>query len=286
MRPPTAPRRSPLLALIAGAAALVVGTRAQAEPTGPQAAPSVNQCLAASDASFKAANEHRLRAERAQLLVCAAPSCPGEVRAECLRRVDKVNRQIPTVVFSAQDEHGADLGVVRIAIDHDVVTDHSAGLALELDPGEHTFDFESPGRAPVDKELVIVEGQKGRAERVVFSVVPVVEPASHWSSSRRWLAAGVGGAGVVGLGLGAAFGIVALEKKRDANKECPSRTCATQSQVDAWSSASHAGTTSTVFFIAGGALLAGGAVLWVTSPSHHDASVGAGPGQLTFRTKF
>jgi len=47
--------------------------------------PTTADCLAASDASLKAGNEHKVRAERAQLLVYAATTCPADIRKECSR---------------------------------------------------------------------------------------------------------------------------------------------------------------------------------------------------------
>jgi hypothetical protein len=71
--------------------------------------PSIKECLASSEASLKLANDYKLRAERAQLLVCSAASCPAEIRKECLKQVDEVNVAIPSVVFDVKDPDGNDL---------------------------------------------------------------------------------------------------------------------------------------------------------------------------------
>jgi len=50
----------------------------------------------ATEVAVKLGNEHKLRAERSQLLVCAAPSCPADIRKDCSNRVEQVNAQIPS----------------------------------------------------------------------------------------------------------------------------------------------------------------------------------------------
>jgi hypothetical protein len=89
-----------------------------------------------------------------------------------------------------------------------------------------------------------------------------------------------GGIGVVGLGLGTVFGIVAIGDKSsahcDANKFC---------DASSLSSARSAAVVSNVGLIAGGLLLAGGAALVLFTPhGKHDGVAGmkmaptAGPG--------
>jgi hypothetical protein len=55
--------------------------------TARAADPTTADCLAASESALKSGNEHKLRAERSQLLVCAAASCPADLRKECASRV-------------------------------------------------------------------------------------------------------------------------------------------------------------------------------------------------------
>jgi hypothetical protein len=265
--------------------------------------PTTADCLAASDASLKSGNEHKLRAERTQLLVCAATSCPADVRKECLRRVDEVNAQIPTIVFAAKDATGADLSAVRVTMDGEVLAERLEGTAISIDPGEHTFTFETAGQAPVTKKLIVQEAQKERREAILFGspssagpgaggsapasppappLPPPPPPASedHGLGAQKVLALVAGGLGVAGLGVGGAFGLVAMSKKNDAQNVCPA-ACPTQEGVTKWSDAKSAGNLSTIGFVAGGVLLAGGVVLWLTAPGSGEATgprVGLTPG--------
>jgi hypothetical protein len=268
--------------------------------------PTTADCLAASAASLDADNEHRLRDERAQLRVCAAASCPTEIRAECVRRAAEVSAQIPTIAFSALDASGGDVRAVRVIMDGETLAEQLEGQPFSIDPGEHTFTFEAAGRAPVTKQFVVVEGQKDRREVIVFGAALPSSPGSAPAGERRspaappdvarrqtmpgldtqravaLLAAGVG---VVGVGLGAVFGIAAMGKRNDAESACPA-ACATQAGVNRWRDAAGFGNASTIAFLLGGAGLAGGAVLWLTAPRAGDVSsaqVGVAPGALVAR---
>src|SRR5882724_3225978 len=91
MRAFTMRRASLMCAFIPALATLLtVGTARAADPT-------IAECLAASDASLKLGTDHKLQAERAQLLVCSASSCPSDIRKECLSRVEEVNAAIPSL---------------------------------------------------------------------------------------------------------------------------------------------------------------------------------------------
>ena len=281
---------------------MVTVVLASAQGTARAADPTTADCLAASDASLRFGNDHKLRAERSQLLVCAAATCPADVRKECLSRVDEVNPQIPTIVFSAKDPKGADLSAVKVTMDGEVLSERLEGTALSIDPGEHSFTFEAAGQPPVTKKLVIVEGQKDRRELVTFGAdqpgtgtpmtapsqpalpAPSAESGGAGMGTQKVLALVAGGIGVVGLGIGTAFGVVALSKKSDAQNVCPNQ-CSTPDGVDKWNSATSTGNVSTVALIVGGVGIAGAAVLWFTAPrtTASGPQVGLGPTGLQLK---
>jgi hypothetical protein len=279
-----------ILGLAAAAALLPVSTPASA------ADPKTADCLAASEASLKAATQHRLRDERAQLIVCAAPSCPGVIRMECLSHVDEVNARIPTIVFAARDASGADLSAVTIEMDGERLTDRLDGAALSVDPGEHVFTFDTPGQPRVTRRLMVQEAVKDRHELVQFgapraTAQPEAESTGHAArgpglGTQRAVALAAAGVGLVGLGLGAAFGAVALSEKSDAEGACPGATCNTQSGSTKWSNAASSGNISTVGLVVGAVGVGAAAVLWFTAPragSGQSAQVGVGPGVVQLR---
>jgi hypothetical protein len=276
-------RRFPVLAGAAAMAccAVLQSLRAAADE------PTTADCLAASEKSLTSKSEHRLRMERTQLLTCAAPSCPADVRRECVRRVDEVNIAIPTIIFEAKDGAGNDLGAVKVSMDDEVLAERLEGTALSVDPGEHTFVFETAGGLALTKTFIISVSQKDRRETITFGPpvssdgagVPSTEDRSGLASggaetpsteggsglgTQKILALVAEGIGVVGLGMGSAFGLVALSRKSDAEKVCPN-LCVDASGVNKWNDAKSAADVSTVAFLAGGLALAGGAVLWFTA---------------------
>ncbi len=286
--------RVPLL-LAGGALALFSASRASA------AGPTTEECLAASDASLRSGTEHKLRDERAQLVICAAASCPEPIRKECLSHVDEVNAQIPTLIVAAKDASGADLTAVRVAMDGEPLTDALNGTAFAVDPGQHVFTFDAAGQTRVTRTLLIQQAQKDRRELVTFGPSPASGAAPAPSATpgaagqpstggglgtQRVVALVAGGAGVVALGVGAAFGAIALSEKSTAQAACAGSTCATPDGVSKWSSAASSGNVSTVGLIVGGVGMAAGAVLWFTAPRKSagaSAQVGLGPGVVQLR---
>lgn len=130
--------------------------------------PSTGECLAATESSLSLRHQHRLREARAKALVCSAPSCPGDIREECSRRVGELNVAIPTIVFDVRDADGGDLIAVKVSMEGQLLTDHLDGTAVAIDPGPHTFTFESAGQPKVEKKLLIREGQKDWNEVVTL----------------------------------------------------------------------------------------------------------------------
>ena len=132
---------SQLLIIAALASAAVAARPARA------ADPTTADCLAATESSLALRNEHKLREARAQLLICSAASCPADMRDECTRRVGEVNAAIPTIVFAVKDAAGNDLVAVRVTMDGQPIAERLEGTALSIDPGAHTFTFETTGQA-------------------------------------------------------------------------------------------------------------------------------------------
>lgn len=311
MRPSLSPFVETIfLAALAGLPALAPRPAFAADPT-------TADCLAANNSSVNLRNLHKLRDARAQLLVCAAQSCPADVQKECLSHLDEVNAQIPTIVFEAKDAvTGKDLSAVRVTMDGQPLADRLEGTAVSVDPGEHTFTFETEGQAPITRQFVLQEAQKDRHEPIVFGTAPLAAPlapplappvatpaaataeapapppggpasfgeAPSRLGGQRIASLVVAGIGVVGIGVGTAFGLMAISKKNDAEGVCPNQ-CATQSQVNMWNDAKTTGNISTALFIVGGVGLAGGAVLWFTArpSSHAGPQVGIGPGSLQLK---
>lgn len=160
------------------------------------------------------------------------------------------------------------------------------GTPVPVDPGKHEIIARAPAHKPWSTKKTVA----GDGARVSFEV-PVLawedkpvasgEPGSASASAsreapthggtgarQRAMALVAGGLGVVGIGVGSYFGLRAKSKKDDyqshrgSDGACLDMECQTLSQ-----DARSAGNVSTAAFVAGGALVATGAVLWLTAPS-------------------
>ena len=286
--------------LTAGSALLQASPSYAADPT-------TADCLSASDGSLRLGNAHQFRAERAQLLVCAATTCPADIRKECIARVDEVNAAIPTLIFQVKDGAGHDLSAVKVTIDGEMLAERIDGTALSVDPGEHTFAFESTSFPAVRKTLMIREGEKSRREVIVLGTdsaltTPVPSPkiapppgsvsgdASEASPSaglgtQKTVALVAGGVGALGVVVGSVFTFIAVSKKSDARDACPNE-CSNERDVNRWHDAKSAGNVATAAFIVGGVGLAAGAVLWFSAKKTDSTQVGVGLGALQLKGTF
>src|SRR5207237_148444 len=95
-----------------------------------------------SEASLKAVEEQHPLVERAQLQICAAPSCPAEIREECVRRAGLLEARLATITFTTS---APDAGAIVIAVDG--LPDPGAGWGrpIVVEPRPHVFTFTRAG---------------------------------------------------------------------------------------------------------------------------------------------
>ena len=153
--------------------------------------------------------------------------------------------------------------------------------AVPVDEGSYRVEASAPGKLPWSQDVQVAgEG------RQVSLQIPALVDAPEVSAATPGVAAGPGqqppsegvsaatvagltiaGVGLVGIGIGSAFGVIAMGKKSDVDALCPDETRCTAQGIATNDEAKTAGTVSTVAFIAGGALLVGGVVIWLAVPS-------------------
>jgi hypothetical protein len=291
-------RRIPLVPL---ALLTILSTAA---PSARAADPTMSECLSANETAIKLRGNHNLRQARDQSLVCSASSCPGEVRDVCRKRVTDLNLAIATIVFEVKDASGNDVSGVTVTLDGEAFVDHLDGTAVAVDPGDHAFSFAVTGHPTVEKRIVIYEGEKARRERIQLGngaaiVAPLPPPATPSNGStpkpppakseppppqqsspglgtQKILGLAVGGIGVAGVAVGSVFGVLTFSAWSSAKNACGSTgpsQCTTNDPNGVTSDHKTAvtdGTISSIAFIAGGALVATGAVLFLTAGSSHE----------------
>lgn len=287
------------LAAASAAATLFTTVHASADVTK-------DQCIDADTQAQSLRREGRFHEARAQLRVCVDTGCPSIVRDDCAQRVDELERAQPTIVFAAKDTTGHDLTAVRVAMDGQPFAERLDGTALAADPGQHTFTFEVQGQPVVTQTYVLRESEKGRRETFTIGVAapapspqhdqpappvrvegegiapPAQRPTEAPPTARTGGLGGqkvaglvVGGAGIVGIAVGSIFGAIASSSWSKAQGECSPGNCPSAAHALAATdhdSAVTAATISTVGFIAGGALLVGGIVVFLTAPRREEGT--------------
>lgn len=261
--------------LVASAFALA----ALATPMSSFADMSKAQCVKANADAQSLRQDGKLAAARDLLKTCTDPKCPALVVTDCTKRLDEIEATQPTIVFDVKDGNGNDLSTVKVSVDNTPLAERLDGSALRVDPGSHVFTFEVAGQAPITQTLVLKEGEKDRHEKIVIGtptptpapapasvepdVPPSPPPSSGWTTMRT-VGVVMGGAGVAAVAVGSIFGLMASSAWSSSQNECASPTTCTnrpQAVSDHDAGVTDA-TISTIGFIAGGALAAGGVALF------------------------
>jgi hypothetical protein len=235
-------------------------------------------CLDAAAKGQRLRGAHQLVEAREQMRACAAAQCPAVVQTDCARWLDEVEAALPTVVVAAKNGSGVDLFDVKVSVDGKLVASKLDGQGAAMNAGPHTFHFEGADGTSVDQQVMIKEGEKNQVVSVVLGASPAAAPgpaglpatvpetAPATSSPLRTVGWVLGGAGMVGLGVGAVFGLVAMSDKNAAH--CVDNLC----DPGKASGIKSAALVSDIGWIAGGVLLATGAGLVLFAPSGHAES--------------
>lgn len=225
--------------------------------------------------------ESTLLKARASLLTCMRSNCKDWMVADCSKWLSEVEARIPTVVFSARNTAGRDLTEVQVQKQSgEALATRIDGRAIELEPGQYTFVFVTEDGTRVEKSALVREGEKAQSIAAMFEASPeelakargqngVVGPTGPTTrfekqpGTLQYVGYGAAGVGVVGLGIGAVFGLIAINKKSDA--KCGSDNLC--DKPEALEDAKSAANVASVGFIAGAVLLAGGVALILFTPS-------------------
>ncbi len=162
---------------------------------------------------------------------------------------------------------------LEVKRDGNVIAEGVLGAAMPVDSGTHTIDAAAPGRVPFSTKVVIPASQ-GAATVTIPALAMAAGPAepqaqaSTTGNTQRLVGVVVTGVGVVGIGVGAVFGVLALGKKSSAGDHCsPDYTvCGSQDGIDDVNAAKSDGFVSTVTIIGGAAFATAGIVLYLTAP--------------------
>lgn len=188
---------------------------------------------------------------------------------------------------------------LTIARDGEPLPKTAWGTAIPLDPGEHSIIASAPSRKtlrigallPAARDTVTVTVPPLEDESSApllepppapIGPTPTTPPQPHFSpspaaSTGRVVGLAIGGMGVTAIGVGAAFGLVALSKLQQANGgPCdPSDRCS-PAGLELRQDAERAGNASTAWLVVGGAALVSGVLLYMASGPAATSNTGVG----------
>jgi hypothetical protein len=249
-------------------------------------------CIEAATKAQSFLDNHKLLAAREQLLVCGRASCPSAVVKDCVNWLREAEENTPAIVFSVRGVDGVDLASARVTVDGAPISGAAEGNAIEVDPGLHAIRFELPGYESVERRVLAASGDKHVVVEIRLSAAPVapvapvpdaaqptpdrgpVEPApadgSRGVPTERRLAYAAAAVSVVSVGIGAAFGIDAIEKHNEL--ACRGNVC----DATALSDGRVAATGSDIAFVAGAVFAATAIALFVFPRGHDEVRVAPG----------
>jgi hypothetical protein len=123
---------------------------------------------------------------------------------------------------------GPDVADVKVFVDGKLVAERLSGAALEIDPGEHRFRFESRLWPPVERTILVSEGVKGREIDIEFEPAPAPllrvppSPPAPPPANRglQGFDYALGGLALASLGTFATVSSWALFERHDLQQQC------------------------------------------------------------------
>lgn len=233
-----------------------------------------SECSNAYDQTQFLRKAGQLQAARAQSEMCTRSVCAEFVRNDCSTWMTEIDAALPSVIIVATDPSGAPVREVTVTVDGKAWLTKLDGTARPLDPGTHQFRYEFDGHLPIERVVVVREGEKDKRVSIQFTspaggapiadrnrpVPPdtaITEPGSP--SPAPLVLIGVGGGFVL---LGAIFGGVVLYEKSVTDEHCSDQLQLCDADgIAAGDTGRVLGPLTTVSFAVGGVGLATG-IVW------------------------
>lgn len=177
-----------------------------------------------------------------------------------------------------------------IRLNKEVVAPEAWEQPVSADPGVQRIEGLAPGFVPV--ELAATIGGDGEQVQVILprpirqgaTAAPASSAAPRRSggfwNAYRVSGAAAFGAGVVAAGVAAAFGANALSHDHRSDDLCPSADRCDPGWLDENARALSSARTATTILIVGGALVAGGATLFLLAPSIQSGGTSSGGAEV------
>jgi hypothetical protein len=204
---------------------------------------------------------------------------PGDPRREFAKKhADELEPRLPKLTLSLASGAPPDTSVQEGDASY---SGAAFGVPLPIDPGPHSFVVTAAGHQPSTVTVELQEGAEQTLEILVgapteeapgpaLATSPLADDKDHARhKDTRTIGWVLGGVGVVGIGVGAITGGLAIGKKGVTDDECNSATrVCSQRGRDAASSGRTLAVVSTVGWVAGVLGVGAGAYFILTSGPH------------------
>jgi hypothetical protein len=215
-----APRITSALALSLALAMSLAAGKASADDT--------DDCSHAYELGQRFRQQSKLLEARSELVNCAQDRCPAMLRKDCVGWLAEVAEATPAIAIQARGSDGCDRPLATTWIDGSLVSHGAEGRPIDIDPGPHAVRVEVDG-AMIEQIVVVSAGDRRRVVTLfaagagaicgVFAPPllrldpPVAAPQREGARPVPALVYVLGGAGLVGLGVGGGFGIAGWSQK-------------------------------------------------------------------------
>ena len=207
------------------------------------APPTVAQCLDASEQGQAMRDEGKLARAREQFAICSSTSCPAPVRTSCMKWLEGVVEQTPSIIIVVRDPNDRDVTDATVVIDRAART-KVTGQPVELNPGPHTLVVEAPGHETVRESIVATLAEKNRHVRVRLPrastpsasertpAPSTTEPSPSRGRSVPALTIGLGALALAGVGASLYLGLDARSDLSDLRASCRAGNTCNESDTD------------------------------------------------------
>ena len=197
-----------------------------------------------------------------------------ELVAAATEQLAGVERRLPHLIIRLEATAPA---ASIVTLDGATVESSRLGVPEAVNPGKHMITARAPGWTDKSVELPLGEGASQTIEVAPLGLPanPYVPPSpldakempSTWDA-REIASLGVSGVGVVAIGIGSAFGVIAISNKNasNANGHCDATGCDPTGK-SLRNAALGDATASSWLIGLGLAAIAGGVALYVTAPT-------------------
>ncbi len=222
---------------------------------------ALQQCTQSYEQGQRLRKKGSLLEAKRELGRCSSEACPTALATDCLKWLGEVEAALPSIVVAVVDPEGRDIVDARVTINDATSGDLGTGRAFEVDPGTHRIRATAPGQPEAEETVIVREGEKRRAVRIVVGATKKEPAPVEAPKERGILPYALLGLGVLSLGAAGGFGIYGLSERKVLD------ACRPECETDRVDATNRAFLVSDIFLAVGLIATGIGGYLFFTQPS-------------------